>query len=110
MALNKQEMIDMKRGKATFIRDVSDEGFRGEARLYKLEPKLKNDWSEEDEFYEYVIVSGVNGLFAPETFIFGAHADGAHASFLDLKGSFEGSIDHAKALRNAGYEVVANGR
>jgi hypothetical protein len=65
-------------------------------RFYRLDPPLQG--------HEYVCVSAVMVL-DPETLIFPADEQGNITSFLDLDGSFKG-LDHERALRNAGYEVV----
>jgi len=82
---------------ATYIRRV--EGFKGDARLYRMEPLYEGS--------EYVVVSGMHFTFSgPETYIFKSDADGSVETFVDLPGSFRGEIDHERALRNAGYEVT----
>lgn len=111
--------------KATFIRDVNPES-RGKQRLYELDEPLDG--------YTTVIVSAV-GDDAPvspelkltsemagmagsilgaemdysrtdsETFIFGANGAGEIIDWGELEGSYQGGSDHARALRNAGYEI-----
>lgn len=41
----------------------------------------------------------------PETYVFAADEKGQIADWLDLPGSFIGSLDHERAMRGAGYEV-----
>lgn len=54
----------------------------------------------------YVVVSAVSVPFdGPETYIFTANSEGAITSYMELEGSFKGGLDHAEALRRAGYEV-----
>ena len=73
-------------------------------RLYRLSVPMKNS---EDESFDYVVVSGVYALFSgPVTYIFGADAEGNVLRWGELEGSFRGDIDHARALRGAGYTVV----
>lgn len=71
----------------------------GDARLYQL--------SEPHEGNEYVVVSGISNNWGTETYIFPADASGEITDWGELYGSFKGSIDHAEALRGAGYEVAA---
>ncbi|MBT2587920.1 hypothetical protein [Arthrobacter sp. ISL-95] len=71
--------------------------FRGDARLYKL--------SEPLDSHDHVVVSGINNEWGAETYIFGADESGEVASWGELSGSFRGYVDHAEALRGAGYEV-----
>lgn len=81
--------------KAKFIKNPV--GFRGDARLYRLDEPLNNN--------EFVIVSGISNEFGIETFIFGADEEGEISDFTELEGSFKGDIDHERALENAGYDV-----
>lgn len=82
----------------------------GEARLYRLNPPVEfSDWDSDGEQYasitEHVTVSAVDVFGVPETYIFPARPDGTAVSMLELEGSARGMWDHAKALRDAGYEV-----
>lgn len=57
----------------------------------------------------YVVVSAVttwqcDGM-GPETYIFAASEDGTVINWTELEGSQKGTLDHATALRDAGYEV-----
>lgn len=92
---------------AIFIRQLTY-GWSGDARLFRLDPPLaEHRFDSAVVFYQYVIVSGVNVMFSGnETFIFPAFENGEPVSFDELEGSFKGDIDHALALRGAGYEVV----
>ena len=70
--------------------------------------------------WHYVIVSAGDVRFpesesalrdlagdGPETVIFAAYEDGDVATMeVDLPGGFRGAMDHAQALRNAGYEIA----
>lgn len=91
---------------ATFIRELGAE-FRGDARLYKLDPPIEDSqWSDGVSKYEYVIVSGVEAMFSgPETLIFPSDEQGNVVDWGDLDGSFRGDIDHERALNEAGYKV-----
>lgn len=92
---------------ATKIRNLTD--WRGDVALYRTEPPLDGN--------EYVVVSAVDTSlrFAQpgtppsmqiETYIFAADADGIVAEYGELSGSMRGTLDHAEALGNAGYEII----
>lgn len=82
-------------GESSFITD---------ARWYRLSTPLE-DYSGEFKSF-YVIVSAVNLETGPETMIFPCDSHGQVVRFREMMGSFRGGLDHEKALRNAGYEVV----
>jgi len=95
---------------ATFVRSLS--GFAGDASLYRVEPHVK--WAKEydatcNPVYadtEYVIVSTVTVEYTgPETYIFLASEEGKVTFWGELRCSYRGGLDHAEALRRAGYEV-----
>lgn len=95
--------------KAVFVTKLKD--MKGDARLYRLTPPLIDDsWEDEPTSYEYVVVSAVEPWFGggPETYIFPGTPEGGGdvVRFLELTGSFKGDLDHAHALRLAGYEIV----
>lgn len=98
------------RGTATFIRQLPREGLPVDARLFRVDPPM-TDWNETTTF-EYVVVSGsrVPELRQPETYLFGADEHGKILDWLELDGSFQGDVDHVKALNNAGYRVVISGQ
>lgn len=59
---------------------------------------------------EYVVASAVTVIaggrdYGPETYLFPADKDGNITSYGELTGSQRGTLDHAAALRDAGYEV-----
>ena len=96
---------------------VKDMGWRGHATLYALSHPM--EWEEycpDTEEYvskpcDHCIVSAVVAMFSgPETYIFPADAGSAESceplNWTELPGSFRGRMDHARALRNAGYEIV----
>ena len=95
--------------KATLIKNLT--GFQGDARLYQVAPPIKyTDYNDagEEEAHEtsHVVVSGANVPFTgPETYIFPSNEEGEIISWMELSGSFRGPINHAKALRCAGYET-----
>jgi hypothetical protein len=76
---------------------------KGDARLYRMDPPfLGND---------YVVVSALpassfGSRQSPETFIFASDANGLITDYVQLTGSFIGDMDHAKALKNAGYTIA----
>ena len=81
---------------AKLLKDVS-ENFKGDARLYEL--------SEPLEGHSNVVVSAVSAYGRPETFIFGSDEEGNITNWLELPGSFQGDINHNKALEGAGYII-----
>ena len=95
---------------ATFIREL--EGFTGRANLYRVMPPIKDhlyDWENETERqvdFDYIVVSATYALGDPETYIFGADANGNILSWRELPGSFKGAIDHNQALAQAGYALA----
>lgn len=82
--------------KATFVKRVNG---AGDGRVYRLDPPLNG--------VDYVWVSATSTYSGPETYIFASDADGAVLDWGELPGSFRGGLDHAEALRGAGYEVVS---
>ena len=95
--------------RAILVREV--EGFKGDARLYRLEPPMSARRFDGNKYVErpvpLVIVSATNVPFGggPETYVFEANEDGEVTNWGELDGSFKGGLDHAEALRGAGYEV-----
>lgn len=89
---------------ATFIRKIP-RGFSVDARLYRVDPPMPG-YDENDPLTEYVVVSASSRFNSPETYIFAADAKGKVTNWLELPGSFQGRLDHAKALKGAGYEIV----
>lgn len=84
---------------ATKIKDL--DGFTGDAALYRLEPALNEDGFEN----HYVVVSATYGPRNEETYIFPADDEGEVTCWLPLEGSFNGGLDHKKALAGAGYTI-----
>jgi hypothetical protein len=73
--------------------------FRGDARIYQMDPPYHGS--------EYVAVSGTDVPFSgAETYIFKSDENGKVSEFGELPGSFRGEINHVRALKNAGYEVL----
>ena len=96
---------------ATFIRKLPSYEWRGDARLYKLDPPIKHTFNGADDcitpcVFDYVAVSAARTYSGPETYIFPATKAGKVVSLLQLPGSFTGSLDHTQALRNAGYSIT----
>lgn len=91
---------------ATLIEGVEN---RPGKALYKVEPPMVGeDWEGKKSKHNYVLVSAVNAMFTgPETYIFPARKDGAVTDYGELDGSYRGGLSHARALRNAGYKIVA---
>jgi hypothetical protein len=89
---------------ATLIK-MNLSGFIGDANLYRLDPPLAD---HREVTHEYVVVSAVYAMFPPgeETYIFASDAEGYVKDWGELDGSFRGDLDHERALRGAGYEVV----
>jgi hypothetical protein len=84
-------------GTATLLCDL--DGFNGVARLYQLAPPLEGN--------KYVIVSAAIVPFSgPETYIFAADLAGSIRDWHELTGSYRGGLDHARALKSAGYKIV----
>lgn len=55
----------------------------------------------------YVVVSAADVPYSgPETYIFPSNEKGTILKYTELPGSFRGALDHARALRNAGYVVI----
>lgn len=92
--------------KAYFVKKVDDPDYpkTGGQTLYRLDPPLKdNDGNK----HQFVVVSAHNVPFSgPETYIFPANVEGTILEWCELDGSFRGMLDHAAALRGAGYEII----
>jgi hypothetical protein len=83
--------------KATFVRDVSAQGYTGTAHLYRCEAG--------GPLPEYVVVSATSVIYTgPETYVFAANADGDVTNWGELDGSSRGDLDIPGALRFAGYD------
>jgi len=90
---------------AIFIKNL--EGWNGDARLYKLVPPMNHvSYDNVVETHEYVAVSAVTVPWSgSETYIFAADEHGHVENYVELEGSFNGDLDHERALHGAGYEV-----
>lgn len=94
---------------ATEIRKL--ESFTGDARLFRLSEPMAcgYDWEsgEHKSNTEYVVVSATIAPYSgAETYIFAASESGEIQNWMELDGSYRGGLDHAEALRGAGYEVA----
>jgi hypothetical protein len=87
------------------------QGWVSDARLYSLSEPIEwhtyNDEGEEEtRTATHVVVSAVNAPYSgPETYIFPAMDTGKTLNMLELSGSFRGELNHALALKNAGYDI-----
>jgi len=91
--------------KAIKIKDLSCTGARiagmtsdHSQALFRMDPPLDG--------HRYVVASCVSVMGTPETYLFGADADGKITDWSELDGSLRGVLDHGVALAGAGYEVV----
>lgn len=96
---------------ATYVKTVGNQSYPGDARLYKLDPPYNGDdpYTGESVFAEHVIVSAipVSGFVrTPETYIFPATETGEVTDWGELPGSFQGDMDHERALTGLGYQIV----
>lgn len=91
---------------ATLLKTQTSEA-DAEQRVYRLDPPhVETDWDGVERTHDTVVVSGVYALFSgPETYIFPGTVDGEVTDWIELEGSFRGSIDHEAALKGMGYEV-----
>jgi len=86
------------RKSALAVKNVKES--QGRACLYELSEPLRG--------YGYVVVSAVKSRLTDrdgETLIFGSDETGKIKSFLQLPGSYNGGMDHQKALNDAGYDI-----
>ncbi len=97
-----------KQGLALRLKDHLPD-FTGHAALYELDPPLEAASWDDDETaatHKFVIVSATNAMFTgSETYIFPATPDGQITDYGELPGSMRGTLSHAEALREAGYEI-----
>ncbi len=100
-----------KMGQAHFIKDLNHPV--ADQKLYRLDPPLRVDRVFNGaRWVEYILVSAavvpehLSTFNGPEVLIFVANYNGSILSKVDLPGSYRGGLDHAEALRRAGYEVV----
>lgn len=83
---------------ATFIKNLTSRG-GAEQKLYRLsEPFAVKDNDDEVFQVDHVIVSGVVVVNRPETYVFPANEIGEIVDWLEQPGSFQGAVDHQRAL------------
>lgn len=94
--------------KATFLKDMSNK-FKGEARLYKLDPIWEYDCWGEVRKIRYIVVSGVANAYMSETYIFEADSKGNVLNWTELPGSHGQGINFGLALEDfeVDYESLA---
>lgn len=88
--------------------------FRGEAKLYRLNPAFVRTeylWDDDDGKdleipTEYAIVSSAIVLDEPETYIFPANEKGEIQSWSEMDGSQKGTLSHEEVFTDLGYTVV----
>ena len=94
---------------ARFVRDL--DGFTGHASLYELSEPAAYGYGDDAGHTTFVVVSATNAIFSgPETYIFAADKKGKVKSWSEMEGSYRGDLDHAKALRGAGFTIEAGGQ
>ncbi len=87
--------------KATKVREIKLDRQGNRQFLWRMDPPMLGN--------NYVITSGLEAAFdtgRPETYIFASDKSGEIIECGELEGSFQGSVDHEKALAGAGYETV----
>lgn len=95
-------MSETKVGSATFIKQLNG---NGDGRVYRLDPPMD---LYDGGTSEHVWVSAASVAYSgPETYIFASDAEGNVTDWCEQSGSYRGGLDHAEALRGAGYEVSA---
>lgn len=88
--------------------------YKGDMRLYRLStPVNYSEYGADSQSAvmrtEYVLVVTVcsETFSLAETLIYPANENGRFLSRVELPGSYRGGLDHAEALRRAGYTVNA---
>lgn len=107
---------------ATFVKKAPG-SYTGDARVYRLSTSVpckilqKKDPNGPDNYDNiefvagrtiWIIVSAVIVAFTgrPETYIFPADEDGYALSHCELQGSFQGGLNHRKALEGLGCTEI----
>ena len=88
---------------------VKDLQWNGDAAVYKLSEMVEFDGYDDDkQKTNHVVVSAVVAMDhgGPETFIFPSDKNGKTYRMLEMKGSFRGELNHAKALNGLGFKLV----
>lgn len=86
---------------AKFIRDMK---WEGDARLYELSHPISYGFDNKPPT-RFVIVSGVCNPMAHETYIFPSNFWGDEKELVEIRGSFQGDVDHERALEGMGFKV-----
>ena len=85
---------------AKFVKDLS--GFVGDAKLYKVSPKVRYKKTTTD----HVVVSRVDAFYSGfETYIFPSDEKGKVLDWGELDGSQRGNVSHEDVLKSAGFIV-----
>lgn len=96
-------------GKA--YRHMYNDNTLGHAESYRLDPPksvtLRDPETDDDVIREYslVVVSAVDNLYAHETLVFPSDENGQISDWLEIYG-IRYTTDHAKVLREMGYEIA----
>ena len=82
----------------------------GDVRLYELSEPVEyvEPWKYDDppvKLTKFVAVSAAIAYSGPETLIFPSDENGEVIDWGELDGSFQGGMDHAEALKRAGFEL-----
>lgn len=84
--------------KAVFVKMVH-EGNYPEQKLWKISCKC-------GEYVRFIVSSAATVLGKPEVYLFEATEDGLITNWCELSGSLKGTLDHEKAIKEAGWEIV----
>lgn len=92
---------------ATLLKVKSPNTVGAVQHVYKVEPPMP---VEDGKTARYVVASAVMAWTPdgdqPECYLFPSDKDGEVTDWLELPGSYRGGLDHAEALRGAGYTVA----
>lgn len=84
---------------AEFVKEIT--GNRADQRLYSLsEPYDVKSWADGtvERTITHVVTSAVSTYSGPETYLFAADEEGDVIDWMELPGSFRGSLDHDAAI------------
>lgn len=78
-------------------------------RLYKLSEQVQYLYGYDDLKTEFIVVSGcyIKAIDREETYIFASDKTGKITCWAEMDGSFNGGIDHEKAINDLGFSLVA---
>lgn len=93
--------------KATRIKDLPPAPRSGVSQvLWQLSEPVDWGWEQDSGSTIYVVTSAIVAIFSgPETYIFPADSDGEIIDWAQLNGSYQGELDHEKAILGAGWEL-----